>query len=72
MADEADCCCRCSLVVDEVVDVLITFEVDVREAALPSIGLKPRGAGERSLSLLSQMPYPWWWYIESVTLFHTS
>ena len=61
MADEADCC-RCSLVMDDV-DVRITFEVDVREAALllPSIGRNMRGTSEpgvRSFSLLSQMPYP--------------
>ena len=62
VAEEADCC-RCSLVADDdvVVDVLITFEVDVREAALPSIGLNIRGTSEdRSFSLFSQMPYPWW------------
>ena len=45
------------------VDVRITFEVDVREAALllPSIGRNMRGTSEpgvRSFSLLSQMPYP--------------
>ena len=63
MADEADCW-RCSLVAEDddvVVDVLITFEVDVKEEALPSIGLNIRGTSEfRSFSLFSQIPYPWW------------